>query len=79
MLETISWTGSAVRLLDQTRLPTETVYLEITDERQMWDAIKRLVCAAPAIGVAAAFGLYLGVHNAGGTSEDSRRVFQPAR
>jgi methylthioribose-1-phosphate isomerase len=64
MLQTISWTGAAVRLLDQTRLPTETVYVEITDERQMWDAIKRLVVrGAPAIGVAAAFGLYLGVRN----------------
>ena len=42
----------------------ETVYVEIADERQMWDAIKRLVVrGAPAIGVAAAFGVYLGVRN----------------
>src|SRR3954451_788144 len=62
MLQTITWTGRAARLLDQTRLPTETVYADITDERQMWDAIKRLVVrGAPAIGVAAAFGAYLGV------------------
>ena len=62
MLRTISWTGTAVRLLDQTRLPTETVYVDVTDERQMWDAIRRLVVrGAPAIGVAAAFGVYLGV------------------
>src|SRR4051794_36051801 len=62
MLQTITWTGAAARLLDQTRLPTETVYVDITDERQMWDAIKRLVVrGAPAIGVAAAFGAYLGV------------------
>jgi len=61
MLQTLRWTGSALRLLDQTRLPTETVYVDITDERQMWDAIKRLVVrGAPAIGVAAAFGAYLG-------------------
>jgi methylthioribose-1-phosphate isomerase len=64
MLQTITWTGSAARLLDQTKLPTETVYVEITDERQMWDAIKRLVVrGAPAIGVAAAFGAYLGVRH----------------
>jgi methylthioribose-1-phosphate isomerase len=70
MLETIAWTGSAVKLLDQTRLPTETVYVEITDERQMWDAIKRLVVrGAPAIGVAAAFGVYLGVRGADGTND----------
>src|SRR5688500_7339516 len=65
MLQTITWTGSAARLLDQTKLPTETVYVEITDERQMWDAIRRLVVrGAPAIGVAAAFGVYLGVRDA---------------
>ena len=62
MLETIAWTGESVRLLDQTKLPEESVYVEIGDERQMWDAIKRLVVrGAPAIGVAAAFGAYLGV------------------
>ncbi|HET6251082.1 MAG TPA: S-methyl-5-thioribose-1-phosphate isomerase [Tepidisphaeraceae bacterium] len=64
MLQTITWTGKAARLLDQTRLPTETLYVDITDEKQMWDAIKRLVVrGAPAIGVAAAFGVYLGVRN----------------
>src|SRR3954468_21479106 len=65
MLKTIEWTGSAVRLLDQTRLPRETVYVDIIDEKQMHDAIKRLVVrGAPAIGVAAAFGVYLGVQHA---------------
>ena len=64
MLQTITWTGTAARLLDQTKLPTETVYVDITDIRQMWDAIQRLVIrGAPAIGVAAAFGVYLGVRN----------------
>jgi methylthioribose-1-phosphate isomerase len=62
MLQTIEWTGSAARLLDQTRLPAETVFVDITDEKQMHDAIRRLVVrGAPAIGVAAAFGVYLGV------------------
>src|SRR4051812_26843994 len=62
MLKTIEWTGQACRLLDQTKLPTETCYVDISDERQMWDAIRRLVVrGAPAIGVAAAFGVYLGV------------------
>jgi len=64
MLQTIAWTGHAARLLDQTKLPLETAYADITDERQMWDAIKRLVVrGAPAIGVAAAFGVYLGVRD----------------
>ena len=64
MLQTIEWTGTAARLLDQTKLPGETVFVEITDEKQMHDAIRRLVVrGAPAIGVAAAFGVYLGVRD----------------
>jgi len=64
MLQTITWTGQAARLLDQTKLPEQTVYVEIANEKQMWDAIKRLVIrGAPAIGVAAAFGAYLGVRS----------------
>src|SRR5438309_10446822 len=64
MLHTVAWTGSACRLLDQTKLPTETTYVDVTDEKQMWDAIKRLVVrGAPAIGVSAAFGVYLGVRS----------------
>ena len=74
MLQTISWTGNAARLLDQTRLPMETAYIDIADERQMWDAIKRLVIrGAPAIGVAAAFGVYLGVRNFPGPTDALRR------
>src|SRR3954464_13645219 len=70
MLLTIEWTGSAARLLDQTKLPAETIYVDITDEKQMWDAIKHLVVrGAPAIGVAAAFGVYLGVRNFDGNAD----------
>src|SRR5687768_9221035 len=62
MLKPIAWIGEAVRLLDQTKLPHETVYVQIVDEKQMHDAIRRLVVrGAPAIGIAAAFGVYLGV------------------
>jgi methylthioribose-1-phosphate isomerase len=62
MLQTLAWTGHSLRLLDQTRLPLDTVYVDVTDEHQCWDAIRRLVVrGAPAIGVAAAFGVYLGV------------------
>jgi methylthioribose-1-phosphate isomerase len=64
MLQALSWTGESLRLLDQTKLPTSTQFVEITDEKQAWDAIKRLVVrGAPAIGVAAAFGAYLGIRN----------------
>src|ERR1700752_4861806 len=64
MLRPITWTGTCVRLLDQTKLPGETVYVDITDEKQMHDAIRRLVVGgAPGIGIAAAFGVFLGVRN----------------
>lgn len=47
-------------LLDQTRLPGEEVYIEIETKEDMWDAIYHLkVRGAPAIGVAAAYGLYV--------------------
>ncbi|HZL34344.1 MAG TPA: S-methyl-5-thioribose-1-phosphate isomerase [Tepidisphaeraceae bacterium] len=69
MLQTITWTGHAARLLDQTKLPAQPVYVDITDERQMWDVIKRLVIrGAPAIGVAAAFGAYMGVRDFAGNN-----------
>jgi len=62
MLRTIEWTGHAVRLIDQTRLPESLVCVDITTDVQMCDAIRRLVVrGAPAIGVAAAFGVYLGI------------------
>jgi methylthioribose-1-phosphate isomerase len=67
MLQTLTWTGDAVRMIDQTKLPARTEYVDITDEKQMWDAIKRLVVrGAPAIGVAAAFGAYLGIRTFSG-------------
>ena len=47
-------------LLDQTKLPGEEVYIEIKTKEDMWDAIYHLkVRGAPAIGVAAAYGLYV--------------------
>ena len=50
-----------VFLIDQTKLPMELEVQEIQTAEQMWDAIKRLVVrGAPAIGLAAAFGVYLG-------------------
>ena len=63
--ETIAWTGGSdgfARVLDQTRLPLEHVLLEVRTVREMHDAIRRLaVRGAPAIGVAAAWGVLLGL------------------
>jgi methylthioribose-1-phosphate isomerase len=59
---TIEYVNGKVILLDQTRLPLEKIFLEIDDAETMWEAIKVLrVRGAPAIGGAAAFGLWLGV------------------
>jgi len=62
---TIEWVGGvggAARLIDQTLLPAETVFLDCRDLETMWEAIKSLrVRGAPAIGIAAAMGVVLGV------------------
>ena len=61
-VKTIEWTGKAARLIDQTLLPGKTKYLVIRDDKAMWEAIKMLrVRGAPAIGVAAAYGVCLAV------------------
>ncbi|MFW5839164.1 MAG: S-methyl-5-thioribose-1-phosphate isomerase [Planctomycetota bacterium] len=62
----IEWFGDAdtghLRLLDQTLLPTETAWLDCTSVEDVWDAIRRLVVrGAPAIGVAAAYGMVVAV------------------
>src|SRR6188768_2478935 len=50
-------------LLDQTRLPGEVEYLDCRTAEDVWHAIKRLaVRGAPAIGVAAAYGVCIGVN-----------------
>jgi methylthioribose-1-phosphate isomerase len=56
------WEGPGLQLLDQTRLPVEEVWLDCETPEQVADAIRRLaVRGAPAIGVAAAYGLVLGI------------------
>ncbi|MFO0888597.1 MAG: S-methyl-5-thioribose-1-phosphate isomerase [Isosphaeraceae bacterium] len=62
---TVDWVGDAasgrLRLIDQTRLPTEFVEIECEDVPTVWEAIKVLrVRGAPAIGVAAGYGAVLG-------------------
>jgi methylthioribose-1-phosphate isomerase len=63
---TVRWVGDIggyLELLDQTRLPSETVYLQCRSAGDVWQAIKRLsVRGAPAIGVAAAYGVCVGVN-----------------
>ncbi len=61
----LSWNGSVLRLLDQTKLPAEETYLDIERVAQLEDAILRLcVRGAPAIGCAGAFGTVLAAREA---------------
>ncbi len=65
MIETIRWSDAGVVMIDQTRLPREEVYVTCRDYREVADAIRRMVIrGAPAIGVAAAMGVALGVRRA---------------
>jgi methylthioribose-1-phosphate isomerase len=70
---TIRWSGGVdghLVLLDQTRLPSETVYLDCRTAENVWNAIKCLsVRGAPAIGVAAAYGVCVGVNEDRGVDE----------
>ena len=51
-----------VMILDQTKLPENCIIKEIQTMEQMWHSIQRLeVRGAPAIGLAGAFGVYLGI------------------
>lgn len=67
--ETLIYQDGKLDLIDQTKLPTELITLSCTDVPQTHDAIKRLVVrGAPAIGIAAAYGVCLA------RSEDGSRT-----
>jgi methylthioribose-1-phosphate isomerase len=73
-VKTIEWTGGAVRLVDQTRLPGELVFKDISDHRELADSIRRLeVRGAPAIGVAGAMGMALAAAKSNAPSMDELR------
>lgn len=56
----LSQDGSAVIILDQTCLPGSEVYVSLSSAEEIWEAIYRLkVRGAPAIGIAAAYGIYV--------------------
>jgi len=61
-VNTIAWKQGACRIIDQTLLPDKLKYLKIRTHGEMWRAIRLLqIRGAPAIGIAAAYGLYLGI------------------
>ncbi|HVH86860.1 MAG TPA: S-methyl-5-thioribose-1-phosphate isomerase [Terriglobales bacterium] len=64
MVKTLEWTDAGVRFIDQTRLPTEEIYVTCRDYREVATAIRDMIVrGAPAIGVSAAMGVALGVRN----------------
>ena len=78
MIKTIQWTDAGVRLLDQTKLPTEEVYVTCQTWEEVADAIKKMIVrGAPAIGVTAAMGIALGTRDAdAGHVAELRREFE---
>ena len=64
MIKTIEWTNDGVRMLDQRKLPTVEEYPVFRTYQEVGEAIKTMVIrGAPAIGVAAAMGIALGVRD----------------
>jgi methylthioribose-1-phosphate isomerase len=75
MLPTIKWAQDRVIMIDQRKLPFEEIYLECRDYQEVAEAIEKMaIRGAPAIGVAAAFGVALGVLRAG-SDENLERKF----
>jgi methylthioribose-1-phosphate isomerase len=77
-LETLRWVGGVdgyLRLIDQTLLPVEFAQIECRDVETVWEAIKTLrVRGAPAIGIAAAYGVCLGLQTV--ARQDETALYQ---
>src|ERR1700681_614997 len=75
----IEWTGKGVVMRDQRRLPNEVIHHTYTDYREVAAAIKDMVIrGAPAIGVAAAMGVALGVERSRARTLEGLRSEFPA-
>jgi methylthioribose-1-phosphate isomerase len=71
VLQPVLWENDAIKLLDQRLLPEEIVYLKLTTPQDVWEAIRELkVRGAPAIGIAAAYGVVLGIQHFAGSAEE---------
>jgi methylthioribose-1-phosphate isomerase len=74
MIKTLEWTDAGVRFIDQTKLPTEEVYVTCKNYEEVADAIRTMIVrGAPAIGVAAAMGFALGVRDSKAQNQDDLR------
>ncbi len=76
MVKNIYFADDKLVVLDQSRLPSEVVYLELSEPQQVAEAISKLkVRGAPLIGVTAAFGLALAISKYSGPSEGLKAYF----
>ncbi len=74
-MKSIEWIGGKVRFIDQTKLPTDEIFVETDDLAVLIDAIRTLkVRGAPALGVAAAYGVILGTQRF--PSENSQEFYE---
>ena len=74
---TVDYIDDKLMILDQTKLPGQEVYIELAAKEDVWDAIYKLkVRGAPAIGVAAALGLFVSVRD---TESDFENVFKQTK
>jgi methylthioribose-1-phosphate isomerase len=80
MLPTLEWKDNTVIMIDQRKLPGKEVYVECTSCEQVAQAIEKMIIrGAPAIGVAAAFGVALGVlelEDQSALKEDFKRIYR---
>ena len=61
-IPTIKWVNNSVKIIDQRKLPLKLEFMVCRDVKTLWKAIKTLaVRGAPALGVAAGFGVLLGL------------------
>src|SRR5262245_61415394 len=75
MIKTLEWTSQGVRFIDQTRLPTEEVYVTARTYQEVAAAIREMIVrGAPAIGVAAAMGIAVGIRQSSAEGEAGLRT-----
>jgi len=73
-LVTIEWKNDKLVLLDQTKLPNDIIYVTMQSVEDIWHAINTMIVrGAPAIGVTAAYGAYVGIQEGKGNIEELKQ------
>lgn len=63
-IATLEWKNNRVKLIDQRLLPHKLKFIYCDSAEDVWDAIRRMkIRGAPALGVIAGYGVYLGIRN----------------